>query len=173
MELENDQRANWKPLESNPTVINNFVSTIGFDTSVFNFQEMFSIEEWAQAMIQRPCLGLLFIFPCNEIYYKHKKAVVEKVIKDGQEVDKDLFYMHQYAHNACGTVGVFHILGNLPESQKYFLQKNSLLKKFYETCKNKSWEERGKIFQNNMEIKESHVEAVESGETEVRNIFVK
>lgn len=167
MEQETSSSVNWKPLESNPTVINDYVSTIGFDTSVFSFQEMFSIEDWAQAMIQRPCLGLLFIFPDNKAQKEHKKEVIAKIIEEGQEVHEDLFYMHQYARNACGTVGVFHILGNLPEAQREFLLKDSVLDQFYQSCKGKTWEERGKLFMNSKKVKESHVAAVNNGETQV------
>ena len=49
MEQENQQQGegNWKPLESNPTVINEYISNLGFDTSGFVFQDIFSVEEWA------------------------------------------------------------------------------------------------------------------------------
>jgi ubiquitin carboxyl-terminal hydrolase L3 len=116
MENESDN-GNWKPLESNPTVINEYISSLGFDATNFVFQDIFSVEEWAQQMIQQPCLGLMFIFPITENSEKHRAEEKANIKANGQKVDDSLFYMHQYARNACGTVGVFHILGNLPEAQ--------------------------------------------------------
>lgn len=105
---------NWKPLESNPEVINEYINSLGFDSTNFNFQDMLTTEEWGQDMVSKPCLGLMLIFPISKASEQHRAEEGEKIKADGQHVDKELFYMHQYAKNACGTVGVFHILGNLP-----------------------------------------------------------
>jgi hypothetical protein len=52
MENENQDNGNWKPLESNPTVINEYITSLGFDATGFVFQDIFSVETWAQDMIQ-------------------------------------------------------------------------------------------------------------------------
>ena len=164
---KSEGRNEWQPLESNPRVINEYILSLGFDTSLFSFQEVFSVEDWAQAMIAKPVLGLLLAFPCNEAQYKHRKAEHEKIEKEGQTLDENLFYMYQYAGNACGSVGVFHILGNLPEAQRSFIIKDSVLHQFYEEAKGQDWAERGNAFNNNDKIKRSHVHAVHEGETQV------
>lgn len=112
---------NWKPLENNPEVINQYIQGLGFNAETFVFQDMFSVEEWAQDMIQKPCLGLMFIFPITEASEKHRADEKADILAKGQTIHDSLFYMHQYAKNACGTVGVFHILGNLPEEHKGLL----------------------------------------------------
>jgi ubiquitin carboxyl-terminal hydrolase L3 len=159
--------SNWQPLESNCEVINKYLGEIGLDTSNFFFQDLLSIEEWAQEMIAKPVLGLLFIYEITEKQeaFRHKEE--EALAKDGQVIAPGLFYMKQYAANACGTVGVFHILGNLPQSHQSLLKENSLLANFYAKVQGKNAEEAGKIFENNDELKEKHVSATEEGQTNV------
>lgn len=118
-------------------------------------------------MILQPCLGLMFIFPITENSEKHRAEEKAKITTEGQKVDDSLFYMHQYARNACGTVGVFHILGNLPEAQKSLLVEDGKLAKFFKECEGKTYEERGKIFKGSKAVKESHAEAVVKGDTDV------
>ena len=168
MEKDN-QRNEWYPLESNPKIINEYILSLGFDTSVFSFQELLSLDTWAQDMITKPVIGVLLCFPSNEKHKKHREEQKVKIEAEGQEIDKDLFYMYQYAGNACGSVGIFHILGNLPQHQRNFILKDSLMDKFFKDAQTKNWEERGNAFNHNEEIKRAHVKAVNNGETEVSN----
>lgn len=146
-------------------MINEYITNLGFDATSFVFQDIFSVEEWAQDMIQKPCLGLMFIFPITEISEKHRAEEKAAIVQNGQKVDDDLFYMHQYARNACGTVGVFHILGNLPEAQKGLLVEGGKLKTFFDQCQGKSYEERGNLFKGSKAVQESHAVAVEKGDS--------
>ncbi len=159
--------SNWQPLESNCEVINKYLSEIGLDTSTFLFQDLLSIEDWAQEMIAKPVLGLLFIYEITDKQeeFRHKEEAA--LAQDGQQVPADLFYMKQFAQNACGTVGVFHILGNLPPAHQALLKPASLLSNFYAKVQGKTAEEAGKIFENNDELKEKHVSAAEEGHTNV------
>jgi ubiquitin carboxyl-terminal hydrolase L3 len=159
--------SNWQPLESNCEVINKYLSDIGLDISHFVFQDLLSTEEWAQDMILKPVLGLLFIFEITDKQEDFRKKEEEALAMEGQVVVPDLFYMKQFAQNACGTVGVFHILGNLPEAHKHLVKDQSLLANFYAKVHGKSAEEAGKIFENNDELKEKHVTASEAGHTNV------
>ncbi len=164
---EEDNSANWKALESNPTAITEYIEGIGFDTTSFVFQDLFSLEDWAQEMILKPCLGLMMIFPITENAEKHRQEEKDQIEEDGQLVDPQLFYMKQYAKNACGTVGVYHILGNLPQEHKALIKPESTLEEFFTECDGKTPHERGLIFKTSKKVKESHSQAVEEGETEV------
>jgi ubiquitin carboxyl-terminal hydrolase L3 len=121
----------------------------------------------------------MMIFPITEASEKHRAEEKASILEKGQKVDDDLFYMHQYAKNACGTVGVFHILGNLPEEQRGLLVEGGKLKNFYNECEGKTYEERGNIFKGSKAVQESHAVAVEQGvtqqieeEDEVDNHFI-
>ena len=157
----------WQPLESNVDVINSYVSSIGMDTSIYTFQDLLSCEEWAQQMVSRPVLGLLFIYEISTPHKEARKAEEEKILKEGQNVSENLFYMRQFAKNACGTVGVFHILGNLPTDLKYLIEPESTLGRFLAAAKGQDPESTGKQFMHSDGVKKSHVEASKEGSTEV------
>lgn len=45
--MAEDQGENWFPLESNPDVINPYVSSLGFDVTQYSWVDLLSVEEWA------------------------------------------------------------------------------------------------------------------------------
>ncbi|KRX10270.1 hypothetical protein PPERSA_09654 [Pseudocohnilembus persalinus] len=159
---------NWLPLESNPEVINPYFKKMGFDTEKFQFQDLLSTDEWAQEMIKQPCLAVILLFPIKESTEKYDEAQQEKIDKEGQKVSENLFYMYQYAQNACGTIAAIHSILNGDTS---LIKEGSILHKFYQDTKNLSPEERGKYFNKSESIKESHVEAVnnESNQTQAQD----
>ena len=55
-------QSQWLPLESDPDIINEFAHKLGMKADVFSFQELVSIEEWAQSMISSPVLGVIFLY---------------------------------------------------------------------------------------------------------------
>lgn len=159
--------SNWQPLESNSELITKYLGNIGLDTSEFEFQDLLSCEDWAQQMIRTPVLGLLFIFEITKKQEDYRKEEAERIAKDGQHVAQGIFYMKQYAGNACGTIGVFHLLGNLPAEHRNLIKQDSLLAKFFAKTEGKTAEEAGNIFEYDEELKEKHVEATKEGSTNV------
>lgn len=57
-----EHNENWMPLESNPEVINSFISKMGLKTELFVFTELLSTEEWALEMIPKPVIGILLLY---------------------------------------------------------------------------------------------------------------
>ncbi len=45
--METKKCESWLPIESNPTIINDYIQKLGFDTFYYSFQDLLSIEEWA------------------------------------------------------------------------------------------------------------------------------
>ena len=161
--------SNWQPLESNSELITKYVADLGLDTKEYVFQDLLSYEEWAQQMIGQPALGLLFIYEITEIQDKFSKEQTEKITKEGQKVSPALFYMKQYAENACGTIAVFHILGNLPIEQRKLIKEGSILERFFAKAKGMNPEEAGNIFEAEEDIKQKHVHASNEGHTNVND----
>jgi ubiquitin carboxyl-terminal hydrolase L3 len=119
---------NWMPLESNPEVINPFISKMGLKTHEFSFQEMMSIEEWALQMLPSPVLGIMLCYEMSpaQLAFKNEQA-------DGlnpEAVPKDIFYMKQFAHNACGTIALFHIILNNMGKHPGMVTADSYIEKF-------------------------------------------
>lgn len=46
--------------------MNPFVEDLGFDTQKYTFQDLMSIEDWAQEMIPQPVLAVMLLFPIKE-----------------------------------------------------------------------------------------------------------
>lgn len=168
--MENDKpvkKYDWKQLESNPESVNQYLSEIGVDMSIFCFQDLLSTEEWAMQSIMPPVLGLLFIFHYGDEHHAHKKAQNEEIKEKGQHVDDSLFYMKQYAKNACGSVGVYHILANLPEEQRHMIFPDGTLDKFLKACEGKTAKEKGTLFNCSSDVRQSHEKAVATGDTPI------
>ena len=76
--------------------------------------------------------------------------------------------MKQYARNACGTVGMFHILCNLYSQNPALFNKDSKIGTFYESSKNLDSHARGENFEKNKDIKTIHKKHVEGGQSSVQ-----
>ncbi|KAL3911604.1 MAG: hypothetical protein SGILL_007216 [Bacillariaceae sp.] len=96
----------WFPLESNPQLINSYVEKLGYDTSKYEFVDVLSTEDWALGMIPQPVLAVLLLYPLTE-----KLTAGED--KSGDENAKQhVWFMKQRIGNACGTIGLLHVLLN-------------------------------------------------------------
>lgn len=86
--VEPEQSDNWLALESNPEVVNNYISEIGFDTSKYLFYDILGTEEWAQDMIPKPVLAVMLLYPIKEASEEFNRAEEEQIVKDGQTVSE-------------------------------------------------------------------------------------
>lgn len=84
--VESNSDPNWLPLESNPEIINDYVEEIGFETSKYLYYDMLGVEDWAQDMIPKPVLAVMFLYPIKEQTEELDEAEKERILKDGQKV---------------------------------------------------------------------------------------
>merc|ERR1712060_928702 len=91
----------WLPIESNPDVINKFLHSCGLRKDQWAVTDVFGLDETLLAMLPKPVLSLMLLFPINDRYteYCNERA-------------KDLYYMKQTISNACGTVAMIHAVAN-------------------------------------------------------------
>ena len=68
----------------------------------------------------------------------------------------NIFYMKQYAKNACGTIALFHILMNNIDHFQNLVKADSYLSKFRQDTKEKKPEEIGESFKSNKELCKKH-----------------
>ena len=40
------KKKRWFPLESNPTILNGYISKLGFNTDLYEFVDVYATEEW-------------------------------------------------------------------------------------------------------------------------------
>jgi len=122
------QKQRWFPLESNPTLMNDYVEKLGFNTSIYNFVDVFATEEWALAMIPQPVAAVIFLYPLTETQRKQDSGTPT----DSNDENK-IWFIKQRIGNACGTIGLLHALLNTPEPISQF-QPGSWLDHFQTTC---------------------------------------
>ena len=119
----------WFPLESNPALVNEYVQKLGFDTSLYEFVDVFSTEDWALQMIRQPVAAVIMLYPLTEAQTNCKDDP-DSILRpsDNQKV----WFIKQRIGNACGTIGLLHSLLNTPEPIRASFQADSWLAKFRE-----------------------------------------
>lgn len=118
----------WFPLESNPQLINNYIQKLGFDTSLYEFCDVFSTDDWAMDMIPQPVAAVIMLYPLSEKQESFRSE--DNIPKDSLE---DVWFVKQRIGNACGTIGLLHSLLNAPEPINAF-QPDSWLANFQNDC---------------------------------------
>lgn len=61
-------------------------------------------------MIPQPVLGIVMLYQVTPPQTAFKKQEAESL--DPSVVPEKMFYMKQYAQNACGTIALFHVILN-------------------------------------------------------------
>jgi len=121
----------WFPLESNPELMNPYVEKLGFDTSIYSFVDVYSVESWALDMIPQPVAAVIMLYPLSEKQEEHRKDDNIVPISDATKV----WFIKQRIGNACGTIGLLHSLLNVPEGLRgASLDSTSWLGNFYDEC---------------------------------------
>ena len=75
--------------------------------------------------------------------------------------------MKQKAINACGTIGLFHIILNAKEKYPNIIKTDSFLDKFNQQSTGKDCETRAEMFKNSEELLTEHKSAVSAGQSSV------
>jgi ubiquitin carboxyl-terminal hydrolase L3 len=131
---EPQQQQRWFPLESNPTLINKYISKLGFDTSLYEFVDVFSTEEWALEMIPQPVAAVLMLYPLTEIQESAPRndQILNVTTTTTTTTTPTVWFTKQRIGNACGTIGLLHALMNLPDDLRQLgcIQRNSWLDQF-------------------------------------------
>jgi ubiquitin carboxyl-terminal hydrolase L3 len=79
--------------------------------------DILSTDEWALDMVPRPVLGVLMVFPIKEASEAHRAEEKARVENDGQTLSPAVWYTKQFVGNACGTVGLLHVIANARASE--------------------------------------------------------
>lgn len=159
----------WLPLESNPEVLNKYLVQLGV-SPLWNVVDIYGTDEELLAFVPQPLKSLIFLFPCSDAYEEFRaKEDAEQKAKN-IEHPKNLFYMRQYVHNACGTIALVHAVLNNPDIE---LEEGSVIKKYWEAAKDKTPEERGKLLENDGKFTETHESIANEGQTVAPDINEK
>lgn len=147
----------WFPLESNPQLINKYIANLGFDTSLYEFVDVYSTEDWALEMIPQPVAAVVMLYPLT--------AKTENTQDEFRAQDlNDVWFTKQRIGNACGTIGVLHSLLNAPEPLRAF-KPGSWLQTFANDCHaSLSPVEKAERLEGDSEIAKQHDQITSSDE---------
>ncbi|KAL1456126.1 hypothetical protein WDU94_000876 [Cyamophila willieti] len=153
--------ATWVPLESNPEVMNQFLAALGVPKK-WQIVDVYGTEPDLLAIVPQPILALIMLFPCTDKYEEHVKQEEKELAEKGQEVSKDIYFMKQFIHNACGTIALIHSVANNLNGIEL---EDGFLKKYLEESKDLTPEKRGHLLEDNQNISEVHKVIAQEGQT--------
>lgn len=154
----------WFPLESNPDALNHYISKLGFNTSLYSFVDVYAIDDECLLYFPPGCLGLVMLYPITEVQEEYRKLESQEMMKDNDTnnySNSHKWFIKQRIGNACGTIGILHTLGNLPQPiQEMTIQPSSWLHKFYhQTPKSMSPIDKATILESDDDIEKHHDES--------------
>jgi ubiquitin carboxyl-terminal hydrolase L3 len=85
----------WFPLESNPEVMNDYVSKLGLDVTDCAFVDVMSTEDWALEMVPKPVIAVLMLYPIKEASENYRLDEEERINNSGQILSDKVYYMKQ------------------------------------------------------------------------------
>lgn len=131
---ENDsseKKPHWVPLESNPTVLTQFMRRLGVGKG-WAFADCLGLSSELLAFVAQPCLAVLFLFSSGKSF---------EPLGVSDFVPEDLYFMKQLVGNACGSIAVLHALCNNLDRLDY--EKGGALDNFFLSTISKTPDERG------------------------------
>ncbi|KAK3099177.1 hypothetical protein FSP39_000583 [Pinctada imbricata] len=141
----------WIPLESNPDYIRN----LGVPENV-EFCDIFGTEADLLAMVPKPVLAVVLLFPINE---KTEQNPIGEV-----KPESDVFFVKQTIRNACGTVAIVHSLANNDDKIDFAVGKP--FKKFLEETLNLTPQDRADYLEKDMDMGRAHESTAQEGQTQ-------
>jgi len=112
--LRGERRKHYVPLESNPEVFTQLIHKLG--VKGLAFEDVYSITEPDLiAMISRPALALVLIFPTSDTYEEFREQDdAGKEVYVGKGDDEPIVWYKQTIGNACGLYAILHAISNGP-----------------------------------------------------------
>jgi len=158
----------WLPLESNPEVINKYVNKIGINTDKYEFIDIYGLDSELLAMVPRPCIAVLLLFPVTKIYQEYRQKQIENQRNLIQKLSPNLYFTKQTVQNACGTVALIHALANNTEVLN--IDNEQAFGKYLQATKVMNPSERAEYLKTDSNITNAHHDSASSGQTETPNI---
>lgn len=158
------KRKKWFPLESNPDVINQYMRKLGCDTTTFCYQDVLATEDWALAMVPKPVIALMLLFPIKEASEAHKEEEQARIDADGQTLSDKVYFVKQVVGNACGTIGLVHAVAN--NSDRIKIASDSWFDKLVNETATMNADERAVYLEDAQELEDAHEEAASEGQSE-------
>lgn len=141
--------------------MNAYVQKLGFDTDLYEFVDVISTDDWALDMIPQPVGAVIMLFPLTAKQLAHEKQT--EAVKSTDDANQNVWFIRQRIGNACGTIGLLHVLLNTPEPLCQF-RPESWLETFQALTVGKSPLEKAELLEGDSTIATLHDAATASEE---------
>ena len=101
----------WFPLENNPSVMNSLLAGMGFDTSLYRFTKVLSIEPWALRMIPQPVFAVMMFYQVTDLQKEYHWDEQVTPFPD------NVWYIQEHDEYTCGTIALLHTILNALEGE--------------------------------------------------------
>jgi ubiquitin carboxyl-terminal hydrolase L3 len=119
----------WYPLESDCSVMNALVKKMGFDTSLYEFTDIISIEPSEIKEITQTVVAVMMLLPLTQVQKQYNQHEQHTPTTDG------IWFIRDRVDYACGTIALLHAVLNAPNGVKSVaIYHDSWLHSFYEYC---------------------------------------
>lgn len=157
----------WLPVESNPSVFNEYAARLGWPTDLLAFADLLSLEDWATGMLPAPVRAIAMLYlikPCHEDHRAAEEDLrVLAAAADGAPAAP--VFIKQEIANACGTLALIHALGAVAAAGDVTLEPESWLAKFLEKSQTLDPEGRAELLAVDEEIEVEQATAVAGGQS--------
>ena len=85
----------WVPLESNPEVLNGFAQSLGLNTQMMTFHDVWGLDEELLAFIPQPVKALLFLYPITPRSEAARVAQNTTLEAANDPADPSVYFMKQ------------------------------------------------------------------------------
>jgi ubiquitin carboxyl-terminal hydrolase L3 len=103
----------WLPVESNPDIFNAYAAKLGLDTSAVRFVDVLGTDAELLAMVPRPVLAILLLFPVTPASEAHRAAEeAARAAAPATPGAAGAFFVSQTIPQACGTIALVHAVAN-------------------------------------------------------------
>ena len=170
------QEKKWFPLESNPSLLNQYISKLGFETTLHEFTDVLSTEQWALDIVPHPVSAVVVLFPMTDKVSEKRRELHTKSLHSSgsstEEADSSVWYIKQRISNACGTIATLHALMNVPKTiREACIRKSSWLHTFMNNCPTSlSPVDKAILLENDTTIETYHEDATHEGQTSRPNL---
>jgi ubiquitin carboxyl-terminal hydrolase L3 len=141
----------------------NLAHELGLSSNL-QFHEVYSLTEPSLLeFLPRPALALLLVFPVSSTYEKHRSD------EDSTKADYDgtgaepVIWFKQTIKNACGLIGLLHIITNGEARQQ--IVENSNLDKLLQQAMPLKPVERAELLYESQALEAAHQTAAQKGDT--------
>ncbi|KAF2239581.1 hypothetical protein EV356DRAFT_513875 [Viridothelium virens] len=132
-----------------------------------HFQDVLSIDDPdLVALIPRPVLALILIFPTSDAYETLKAKEDASVAPyEGHGDNEDVIWFKQTIHNACGLYGVLHSVTNGPARDS--IETDTPLSSLLQQCIPLRQSERAEALEASRDVEDAHRKAAMQGQSSV------